>query len=97
MMRQSTFSIPLGPFDHSPPRNYTASITYIPLKSTQSYEAAFQVLQEGLHRTFIQLPWLNGKVYRQAPDTPGWRPGQLEIRHELVEINGPRPSQLRFN
>lgn len=89
--------IPLGPFDHSPPRNYTVSVTYIPLKSEGDWSAAFKVLQAGLHQTFVNLPWLSGKVWPQSPNTPGWRRGQLEIRHEPIEGDGPRPSQFRYN
>lgn len=96
-MSLSEIHIPLGPLDHSPPRNYTVSVTYIPLKSDNDWPAAFKVLQDGLHETFLNLPWLSGKVYPQSPSTPGWRLGQLEIRHGPVERDGPRPSQLRYN
>ncbi len=89
--------VSLTPLDHLPPRNYTASVFYISLKPGLSPVKAFQVLQEGLHETFAQLPWLGGTVREQSARVKGWRPGQLEIRYEPLDIKGPRPSQLRFN
>ena len=96
-MSSATIHIPLTPLDHAPPGNYSCSLSYLPLKPGVTPAQVFEVLQEGLHRTFVQLPWLSGRVWLQAPGTPGYRPGQLEIRHEPVDINGPRPYQLRFN
>lgn len=42
---------------------------------------------------------MNGKVHWQAPDTPGWRPGQLEIRYnpDVNNTNKPKCPQFRFN
>ncbi|MCJ1356955.1 MAG: hypothetical protein MMC33_006951 [Icmadophila ericetorum] len=96
-MSSATIRFPLSPLDHLPPPNYTCSTFYLPLKPGIRPVEAFEVLQEGLHKTFAQLPWLSGKVWPQSADAPGWRPGQLEIRHDPVDINGPRPYQLRFN
>ncbi|VUC25638.1 unnamed protein product [Clonostachys rosea] len=88
----------LSPIDHIPPRNYVKSIAYLLLKPGVSNKKVFEVLQEGLHRTFLQLPWLSGKVHWQSPDTLGWRPGQLEIRHTRPDVDGPLPHyQLKFN
>ncbi|KKK20300.1 hypothetical protein ARAM_002424 [Aspergillus rambellii] len=87
--------IPLTPFDHCVPRAYYNGAFYLALKSGVTAAEAFAVLHEGLHRTFVRLPWLSGKVYLQASDTPGWRPGQAEIRHSPVEINGTWPHQLK--
>ena len=86
----------LTPFDHLLPRNYVKLLFYIPLRSRVSYQEAFGILQEGLRKTFVQLPWLNGKVYWQSEDQPGWRPGQLEIRHRDKEPEA-RPYQLHYN
>lgn len=94
---QATFHIPLTPFDHIPPRNYVKSVCYFPLKPGVTPAHAFAVLQKGLHRTFVQLPWLSGKTFWQSDKAPGWRPGQLEIRHGLVTEDSPMPYQLRFN
>ena len=89
--------LPLTPLDHLPPHNYTASVFYLSLQPSVSPHEAFRVLQEGLHKTFAQLPWLSGKIWEQIAETPGWRPGQLEIRYEPVDIDGPPPYQLRLN
>ncbi len=90
-------NIPLNPLDHLPPHNYTASVLYLSLKHGVSTEDAFLLLQEGLHRTFLQLPWLSGTVCEQSAHTPAWRPGQLEIRYQPVDVKDPWPYQLRFN
>lgn len=87
----------LGPLDHLPPRHYAHFVFYLPLKPDVSPLVAFDWLQQGLLHTFSCMPWLNGKVFWESPDTPGWRPGQLEIRHTPVNIQGPKPYQLRFN
>ncbi|KAI0406737.1 hypothetical protein F4802DRAFT_93443 [Xylaria palmicola] len=87
----------LDPLDHIPPKNYVKFAFYLPLTPTTDTTAAFDRLHEGLHRTFLQFPWLNGKAYNQSPDTPGWRPGQLEIRHSPLPLDGPRPYQLKLN
>lgn len=94
----STVHIPLGILDHFCPPNYTAVGWYIPLKHGITPQEAFSALQDGLRLTFKQLPWLSGKVYKQAPETPGWRPGQLEIRYEPADLeddSAPLP-QFRF-
>ncbi|RWA08998.1 hypothetical protein EKO27_g6116 [Xylaria grammica] len=87
----------LNPLDHIPPKNYVKFAFYLPLTPTTDTTTAFDRLHEGLHRTFLQFPWLNGKAYNQSPDTPGWRPGQLEIRHSPLPRDGPRPYQLKLN
>lgn len=96
-MSSTTVHIPLTPLDHAPPGNYSCSLSYLPLKPGVSPAQAFEVLREGLHRTFVQLHWISGRVWPQSPDALGYRPGQLEIRYDPVDINGPRPYQLRFN
>ncbi|SPO04421.1 uncharacterized protein DNG_07106 [Cephalotrichum gorgonifer] len=92
-----TIDIPLTPVDHAPSRQYCAFLFYIPLKPGIKPRQAFGILQEGLHRTFVQLPWLSGRIWRQSPDAPGYRPGQLVLRHGPVAPDGEWPSQLRFN
>ncbi|KAL9124056.1 MAG: hypothetical protein Q9217_006577 [Psora testacea] len=95
-MGSATIHLPLNPLDHSPPPNYTCSTCYLPLKPDVNPDEAFRVLREGLHKTFVQLPWLSGKIWPQSSDTPGWRPGQLEIRYKSVDIAGQPPYQLKF-
>jgi hypothetical protein len=92
-----TIHIPLTPLDHAPPKNYSCSLSYLPLKPTTTPQQAFSILLEGLHRTFIQIPWLSGKVYPQSPSIPTYRPGQLEIRHQPYTSQSPLPYQLKFN
>ncbi|KAJ9233848.1 hypothetical protein DTO169E5_6833 [Paecilomyces variotii] len=89
--------LPLGPLDHLSPPVYPPGSVYFSIKSGVSWEAIFAHLQEGLRRTFLQVPWLNGKLYHQAPDTPGWRPGRLEIRYAPITADAPPPYQLRYN
>lgn len=88
--------ISLTPFDHCVPRAYYNGAIYLPLKSSATAAQAFDVLHEGLHRAFVRLPWLNGKVHVQSPETPGWRPGQLELRYTPLGCDGPRPPQFKF-
>ena len=85
--------VALNAQDHLPPPNYANIILYLPLKAGTTPKDVFNVLQLGLHRTFVQLPWLDGKVYPVSPTTPG----VLEIRHHPVKIDGLRPHQLKFN
>lgn len=89
--------IPLNAVDHTPARQYCAFQFYLPLKPEVSPLQAFATLQEGLHRAFVQLPWLSGRIWLQSPNSSGFRPGQLAIRHELVATDGPLPSQIQFN
>ncbi|KAI0157185.1 hypothetical protein GGR52DRAFT_565584 [Hypoxylon sp. FL1284] len=96
-MATKTVHVTLNPIDHFPPGNYATFSFYLPLKHGVTYDEAYAVLQEGLHRTFVQVPWASGKVYPQSPDTPGWRPGQLEIRYEPVDPDEPWTRELRFN
>ncbi len=94
----SIVHVPLGVLDHFCPPNYTAISWYIPLKEGVLYQDVFTALQDGLRLTFKQLPWLSGKVYKQASSTPGWRLGQLEIRYDQADIeNNTAPLlQLQF-
>lgn len=84
----------LGPLDHIAPHNIPQSVIYLSLKQGVKAADAFAHLQEGLRRTFMQVPWLSGSVHWQSEDTPGWRCGQLEIRYGRLAA---RPHQLRFN
>ncbi|KAH6855505.1 hypothetical protein B0I37DRAFT_395567 [Chaetomium sp. MPI-CAGE-AT-0009] len=86
---------PVGVLDHFCPPNYTAFGWYIPLKDGVAPQDAFATLRHGLRLTFKQLPWLSGKVYKKAPSTPGWRPGELEIGYDLADLEGDIP-QFRF-
>lgn len=95
-MSSETHHMKLGPLDHMPPRHYTRFVIYLSLKPGVSFSRAFSQLQRGLHKTFVQLPWLNGKVFWQSRKTPGWRPGQLEVRYTPIDPEGPAPAQLKY-
>ena len=88
--------VDLNALDHLPPPNYSNVILYLPLRADVTAETAFKHLQQGLHRTFVQLPWLDGKVY-PVSSHPQDRPRLLEIRHGEVQENSPLPQQLKFN
>ncbi|KAH7027190.1 uncharacterized protein B0I36DRAFT_350756 [Microdochium trichocladiopsis] len=99
-MAGNLIHLPLGPLDHFAPRTYPGGVLYLKLKNGVTAQEAFKDLQEGLRRTIQQLPWLGGKVHWQSNDSPGWRPGQLEIRHLPVaaaEAVDAAPYQLRYN
>jgi trichothecene 3-O-acetyltransferase-like protein len=87
----------LGPLDHLPPRHYTRFAIYLPLKPCTNYGTAFAELQRGLRKTFLQLPWRNGKVFWQSKKTPGWRPAQLEVQYTPITTDGPAPWQFKYN
>lgn len=99
-MALDTIRIPLSPLDHVPPRNYVSTVAYLPLQPHVSPAHAFEILQQGLHKTFVQLPWLSGKVYWQDNKAPGWRPGQMELRYTPVadtdDSTEAKPYQLKF-
>ena len=80
-----TLCIPLGPLDHIAPCNIPQSIIYLGLKQDIDPKDAFTCLCEGLRQTIRQAPWLNGRVCLQSRDSPGWRPGQLEIRYNSID------------
>ncbi|KAI4090601.1 MAG: hypothetical protein LQ344_004648 [Seirophora lacunosa] len=88
--------ITLSPLDYIPPRNYVRIIFPIPLTPDVEHTIVFNDLREALHKTFVQEPWLSGKVFRQPLDAEGWRPGQLEIRHHPYPSDGERPHQLKY-
>lgn len=93
-MASDRFCIPLGPLDHIVPHNIPQSAMYLSLKQDIKAVDAFDRLQEGLRRTLLQVPWLCGTVHRQSAKTPGWRPGQLEIRWDKQYTT---PDLMRFN
>lgn len=95
-MASDEIHIVLSPLDYIPPRNYVRLLFPIPLNPGVDEKVVFDDLREALHKTFVQEPWVSGRVFRQSPDTPGWRPGQLEIRHRLYQPDGPRPYQLKY-
>ncbi|EEA22439.1 conserved hypothetical protein [Talaromyces marneffei ATCC 18224] len=88
--------IPLTPFDHCVPRAYYNGAIYLSIRPGVTFTEAFAVLHEALHRTFVTVPWLSGKVHLQSSDSPGWRPGQGEIRYCPVDVNDPWPHQFKF-
>lgn len=90
--------VTISSLDYIPPRNYVRLVLPIPLKPGVDEKLVFDELHEALHKTFIQEPWASGKVFRQSPDTPGWRPGQLELRYRATQsLSDPRPHQLRYH
>ncbi|KAJ5120792.1 transferase family protein [Penicillium bovifimosum] len=91
-----TPKITLDPLDHIAAWNIPQSVIYLSLKQGVTVQDAFGRLQEGLRRTFAEIPWLNGRVHWQSEDTSGWRPGQLEIRFGPPSSKEP-PHQLHFN
>ncbi|EFE45126.1 hypothetical protein TRV_00064 [Trichophyton verrucosum HKI 0517] len=91
-----TQKIKLDALDHIAAWNIPQSVIYLSLKQGVTVQDAFRRLQEGLRRTFVQIPWLNGRVHWQSEDTSEWRPGQLEIRFEALSSKEP-PHQLHFN
>lgn len=95
-MASDETQITLNPLNYVPPRNYVRLLFPLPLKPEVEDKVVFDDLREALHKTFVQEPWVSGKVFRQSPDTPSWRPGQLEIRHRPYPADGPRPYQLRY-
>jgi hypothetical protein len=78
------------------PRHYARFVIYLSLKPGVSYRTAFTELQHGLSKTFIQLPWLNGKVFWQSRKTPNWRPGQLEVQYTPINSKDSAPWQLKY-
>ncbi|KAH8680686.1 hypothetical protein BX600DRAFT_504446 [Xylariales sp. PMI_506] len=96
-MATDLIHMPLSPMDYVPGTIYPAAVLYFPLKQGTSPQQVFAHLHEGLRRTFLQVPWLNGRLYLQSQDSPGWRPGQLEIRYRPVSSELSALSQFRFN
>ncbi|KAK3328387.1 hypothetical protein B0T19DRAFT_461867 [Cercophora scortea] len=96
----TTTHLRLNPLDHFPPSNYTFFCSYLPLKHGVTPDEVFNVLQKSLRQTFKQLPWLSGRVFPEesSSSVPGWRPGQLEIRYDVSELDDDKPlRQLRIN
>lgn len=96
MANPELIHVPLSPLDHVMPPTYPRVGLYIPLKPNANPAEIFRELHEGLRQTLIQQPWLGGKVYRQTPGGPKWRPGQAELRYTRLGADAPRPYQLRF-
>jgi hypothetical protein len=86
--------VPLGPLDHLHRPNYIKICYWIPLLPSVQARDVYAYLGAGLRKTFHRMPWLGGKVHLQAPHTPGWRPGQREIRYQEWAAEGPVPPQL---
>lgn len=83
----------LNALDHLPPPNYANGVLYLPLKAGSSSREVFDLLQRGLHRTFVQVPWLSGRVI----PVPHTEPRVFEIQYHPVNIDVARPYQLKFN
>ncbi|PYI35860.1 hypothetical protein BP00DRAFT_421959 [Aspergillus indologenus CBS 114.80] len=99
-MSSETVHVPLNVLDHLHRPNYVKLCYYFSLQPGTTPLDVFEDLGKGLHQTFVQVPWLGGKVFRQSPDTPGYRPGQRELRYNpaaAAPVDGPLPHQLRFN
>ncbi|KAK9800103.1 putative Transferase family protein [Seiridium cardinale] len=82
-------SIELGPLDHIAPTNIPQSMIYLSLKPGIKAADALNCLKEGLERTFLQIPWLSGKVYRRCKGMPRGQQGQLEIRYSPEAVLEP--------
>jgi hypothetical protein len=95
-MASSPVHVSLTPLDHLHRPNYIKICYWIPLAPTAQARDVYEYLGAGLRKTFHQMPWLGGKVHLQSPETPGWRPGQRELRYEAWEAEGPVPPQLVF-
>lgn len=95
-MTSDEIHITVNPLDYIPPRNYVRCVFPFPLKPGVEDKVVFNDLHDALHKTFVQEPWVSGKVFRQALDTSGWRPGQLEIRYRPYSLDESRPHQLRY-
>lgn len=87
-------TLELGPLDHIAPTNIPQSVIYLSLKSGITVASAFDHLREGLERTFLQLPWLSGKVYQRCNEKLGGQHGQLEIQYRPDPVL--EPHHLRF-
>ncbi|KAI1502212.1 hypothetical protein F5X99DRAFT_380218 [Biscogniauxia marginata] len=92
-MDSKPIHLALNSLDHLPPPNYANAILYLRLKANVNPEEAFDVLRKGLHRTFVQLPWLSGKVHPTSTSTTG----ALEIRYYPITHDRSQPYQLKFN
>lgn len=90
------FHITVSPLDYVPPRNYVRILFPLPLKNKVDPRVVFEDLHEALHKTFVQEPWVAGKVFRQSLNTPGWRPGQMELRYAPYIYDQPRPHNLTY-
>ncbi|KAJ5313957.1 uncharacterized protein N7443_000841 [Penicillium atrosanguineum] len=86
----------VSPLDFVPPLNYVRLVFPLPLKSNVDDKIVFNDLHHALHKTFVQEPWVSGKAFRQSPNTPGWRPGQIEMRYRQYSLHDPLPYQLRY-
>jgi hypothetical protein len=98
-MPSKLIHVPLSPLDAVSPPVHPPGVVYFGIKPGVSNAEVFAHLQEGMYRTCLQAPWMNGKIHRQSPDTPGWRPGQLEIRYNPNVDDNDKPTcyQLRYN
>ena len=93
-MASKPIHLSLNALDHLPPANYANCILYFPLKAGISSHSVFDLLQRGLHRTFIQIPWLSGKIF----PVPHTQPRVIEIQYfHPVHADETRPYQLKFN
>ncbi|KAL2174629.1 transferase family-domain-containing protein [Thermothelomyces heterothallicus CBS 202.75] len=88
--------VPLTPIDHLHRPNYIKICYWFPLQPDVDPKDVYNYLGQGLRKMFSRMPWLGGKVYLQEPNTPGWRPGQREIRYEPWDAEGPVPHQLVY-
>ncbi|KAF7504197.1 hypothetical protein GJ744_002616 [Endocarpon pusillum] len=66
-MKSQEIHITLNPLDYVPPRNYVRLLFPFVLKPGVDDKVVFNDLREALHKTFVQQPWLSGKLFRQAP------------------------------
>lgn len=95
-MASDMLHMTLSVLDYVPPRNYVRLLFPLPLKPDVEDILVFEELRLALQKTFVQEPWISGKVFRQESSAPDWRPGQLEIRYREWSLDDPRPHQLEY-
>lgn len=88
--------VALTPLDHLHRPNYIKISYWIPLNEHAKPREVYNFLGAGLRSMFHKMPWLGGKVHLQEPGTPGWRPGQRELRYAPWDAEGGVPHQLVF-
>lgn len=54
-MSAARIHLPLSPLDNLLPPNYTCAAIYLPFKPRVRLEEAFEILQDGWHKTFVQF------------------------------------------
>lgn len=103
---KSRLSAKVNPCDLMNPNIYVGMKFYFPLREGARFEQVFARLQDGLRRTILLIPELEGKVMRCSEHEIGYKKGDLRITLPLIpstatqESNSTSPSkgprQLRY-